>query len=95
MSALFLAVGRITDQDKLNQYLASAGATLAAYECQITAFTTEAQIVEGEPPGTRVVVLTFPDKETAMKWYNSDDYQAIVNLRLESTEGFALLCDAT
>jgi uncharacterized protein (DUF1330 family) len=93
MSALFIAISKVTDRDKLNQYLAGAPASLAGRPIEVLAFTEAATNVEGEAPGGRVVVLRFPDEAAAMDWYNSPEYQAVVQFRLSGTEGFAVLCD--
>lgn len=93
MSALFIAISKITDRDKLNQYLAGAPASLAGRSVEVLAFTEGADTIEGTPPGSRVVVLKFADKEAAMEWYRSPEYQAVVQLRLDGTEGFSVLCD--
>ncbi len=93
MSALFIAISRITDRDKLNQYLAGAPASLAGRSVEVLAFTEEGETIEGQAPGGRVVVMKFPDKEAAMDWYNSPEYQSVVQLRLSGTDGFAVLCD--
>ena len=93
MSALFIAVSTITDQDKINQYLAGAPASLAGRPVEVLAFTNESETIEGVAPGSRVVILRFPDKEAAMEWYNSPEYQSVVQLRLDGTEGFAVLSD--
>jgi uncharacterized protein (DUF1330 family) len=93
MSALFIAISKITDRDKLNEYLAGAPASMAGRTIEVLAFTEAGENVEGEAPGGRVVVLRFPDKEAAMEWYNSPEYQAVVQLRLDGTEGFAIVCD--
>ena len=93
MSALFIAISKVTDRDKLNQYLAGAPASLAGRPIELLAFTEDGQDIEGAAPGGRVVVLRFPDKEAAMEWYNSPEYQAVVLLRISGSEGFALICD--
>jgi uncharacterized protein (DUF1330 family) len=93
MSALFIAISKVTDRDKLNQYLAGAPASLAGRQVEVLAFTEAGETVEGEAPGGRVVLLRFPDKQAAMDWYNSPEYQSVVQLRLDGTEGFAVLCD--
>jgi len=33
----------------------------------------------------RIVVIKFPDKESAMNWYNSEEYKAIKKIRLENS----------
>jgi uncharacterized protein (DUF1330 family) len=93
MSALFIAISTITDREKVNQYLAGAPASLAGREIEVLAFTESGEDVEGAAPGSRVVVLKFPDKQAAMDWYHSPEYQSVLQLRLDGTEGFAILCD--
>lgn len=93
MSALFIAVSKITDRDKVNEYLAGAPASLAGREIELVAFTESGEDVEGTSPGSRVVIIKFPDKAAAMDWYNSPEYQSVVQLRLAGTEGFSLICD--
>ena len=93
MSALFIAISKITDRDKLNEYLAGAPASMAGHQIEVLAFDENAKTVEGTAPGSRIVVLRFPDRAAAMAWYDSPAYQAVVQLRLDGTEGFATLCD--
>jgi uncharacterized protein (DUF1330 family) len=93
MSALFIAISKITDRDQLNQYLAGAPASMAGRSVEVLAFTETAETIEGEAPGGRVVVLRFPDQAAAKEWYDSPEYQAVVQLRLAGTEGFSVLCD--
>ncbi len=93
MSALFIAISKVTDPAKLNEYIAKAGGTMGGRQIEVLAFSTEAKTVEGTAPGPRIVVLRFADQAAAMEWYNSPEYQEVVQLRLDSTEGFALLCD--
>ena len=53
------------------------------------------EIFEGDSDDTRTVVLKFKDRAEAKRWYNSPEYQAIVNLRLDSVEGAkGVLCDS-
>ena len=44
------------------------------------------QILEGNPGGT-TIVLQFPSMDAAMAWYNDPEYQAIIPMRHEATEG--------
>ncbi len=38
--------------------------------------------------GHTLVILEFESEEAAMQWYNSPEYQAIVNLRIDASEGW-------
>ena len=40
-----------------------------------------------------MVILKFKSREEAKKWYDSPEYQAIIDLRLNSVDGRAVLCD--
>lgn len=46
----------------------------------------------GHPPGSQwnpvlPVLVQFPDAESAAKWYDSDEYRALAELRLEAAPG--------
>ena len=57
---------------------ASGGKLLAA---------TNADVREGRLPFPRTIIVEFPDMEAAKAWYESEEYQAILPLRTESTTG--------
>jgi uncharacterized protein (DUF1330 family) len=42
--------------------------------------------LEGSLPYNRVAVLEFPDKTTALAWYNSEDYQSIIDGRKNNAD---------
>ncbi len=48
---------------------------------------------EAETDFVRTVVIKFASREDAKRWYNSPEYQAALPLRLEATEGTAVLVD--
>jgi uncharacterized protein (DUF1330 family) len=48
--------------------------------------------VEGAAP-KRVVVIEFPDKATAKRFYNSPEYQEILKIRLSASSGRLFLVD--
>ena len=50
-------------------------------------------MLEGENRPGRVVVLEFPSREQAKRFYDSPEYQAILPLRLAAAEGSLLLVD--
>lgn len=93
VSAYFVVNCRITDPDLLAEYRAVVGASFAGHDVEVLAASSDAAVVEGDPIGTRVVLLRFPSRDAAMAWYHSDAYQQVVGLRLAATEGSALLVD--
>lgn len=52
----------------------------------------QGEVIEGNP-GDRLVVLEFGTREQYETWYNSPEYQAILPLRVDNTEGFAILIE--
>jgi len=92
MSVLFIVVSKVTDQDKLDQYMAAVGPSIAGRQLEILSADTHSKVIEGTAPGTRTVVLKFPDEQAFRDWYDSPEYQAVVHLRLAGTEGFGVLC---
>jgi uncharacterized protein (DUF1330 family) len=78
----------------LDEYVAAATTTLAGLEMTLHVATNDAETIEGTSAGERVVVIEFPDRAAFRSWYDSPEYQAIIGMRLGSTQGFAVLADS-
>ena len=92
MSAYFIASYRITDPAGYEPYVPAVIPTLQAHGCEVLAADYTSQAIEGEPNAV-TVILKFASKEAALAWYNSPEYQAIIHLRTDNTEGTAVLVD--
>ena len=57
------------------------------FNANVLAYTEEPEVIEGEVPNNRFVLIEFADVETAKAWYNSDDYAAVRGLRIEGAPG--------
>ncbi len=95
MAAYLIFTHKVTDADTLNNnYLPKAVETLGPYAPEILVVDENVDVIEGDSGHTRCVVLKFKDRDEAKRWYNSPEYQAVVNLRLDSISGaHAILCD--
>ena len=51
----------------------------------------ELAVLEGDWNPSRLVMLEFPDLETAKRWYDSPEYQEIPRDRKAGAEGIVLL----
>jgi uncharacterized protein (DUF1330 family) len=91
MSTYLIVNATITDRELLDAYRAAVGPTLAGHDAVVRVATNEAQTIEGEPAGPRVVVMEFPDEDAFHAWYDSPAYQDVIGLRLKATNGFAVL----
>jgi uncharacterized protein (DUF1330 family) len=93
MSVYLVVNDSVTNADSLSAYFSVVGETLEGRDIDVLVSTSAAETVEGEPAGPRVVVMRFPDRDAFHEWYHSDEYQAIVGIRRNATDGFAVLAD--
>jgi uncharacterized protein (DUF1330 family) len=91
MAAYLVVNCSITDRALLDEYVGGAGATLGVVPVKVLAMDDESETVEGEPAGSRTVILEFEDKAGFRTWYDSPAYQAIIGKRHAATEGFGVL----
>lgn len=93
MAAYFVVHDRVKDAKKLHEYIGKAHETMAPYKPELLVADENSTVLEGKTDLPRTIVFKFDTREAAMAWYNSPEYQAILPLRLEATEGYALLVD--
>ena len=87
-------IGRI-DVTDLNRYMEYASQTVALAESYGGKFLVKGGTmtqVEGAGP-ERHVVIEFPDRAMAEKWYNSDDCKKILGIALESANRDIVIVD--
>jgi uncharacterized protein (DUF1330 family) len=87
MSVYVVAQSRIDDRERLTEYVGKALPTIQAGGGRVLAFDETPEVVEGEIAHPRTVLLEFPSHEVFRAWYDSEGYQAILPLRLESAPG--------
>ncbi len=88
MSAFcFVNILEITDPDKMEQYRCRVAETVANHGGQYRLIGGQMIVKEGDWKPEFPVIIEFPDMESAEAWYNSPEYQAILDLRLSSTRG--------
>jgi uncharacterized protein (DUF1330 family) len=87
MSVYVVAQSRIDDREKLTEYVGKALPTIQAGGGRVIAFDETPEVVEGAIAHPRTVLLEFPSHEVFRAWYDSEGYQAILPLRLESAPG--------
>jgi uncharacterized protein (DUF1330 family) len=83
----------ITNPEAYAGYAAQVPATIAAFGGKYLVRGGHATPVEGPSLNIRHVVIEFPSREVAQAWYDSDAYQAIVQLRKDNASGALVLVD--
>ena len=81
-----------TINEEVLEYIERIQATLDPYGGRFLVHGAEVQVLEGEWPGT-VVVVEFPDVAAAHAWYASPAYREILPLRTDNIEGSTLIVD--
>jgi uncharacterized protein (DUF1330 family) len=94
MAGYFVANYKITDPAGYKEYLAAVGPILTAHGAERVVVDRDCELLEGSA-GQVTVVLRFATKAAAQAWYNSPEYQAIVHLRTDSTEGTGVIAEAS
>jgi uncharacterized protein (DUF1330 family) len=80
MASYILSVMEKHDLEKYAEYSAQGFVSLDGIEFDIIVGEGIATL-EGTTPGSSVVMMKFPDNETAMRWYRSDAYQKAIPMR--------------
>jgi uncharacterized protein (DUF1330 family) len=80
----------INDRDTFKQYLSRVSDTVNKYEGKFLVRGPIANVIEGEPHKF-LAVVEFPSIQIAETWFNSKEYQDIIDMRLASTEGWLVI----
>jgi uncharacterized protein (DUF1330 family) len=67
-------------------------ATFKPYGGRWLALDAPVEVREGAWPGS-VVLMEFPDRETARAWYDSPEYQKILHLRTDNAVSDLIFVD--
>ncbi|MFE2285624.1 DUF1330 domain-containing protein [Streptomyces sp. NPDC059443] len=89
------AIGHLrpeTMNEDILHYMGVVQSTMDPFEGRFLVHGKQVEVMEGPFPGT-VVVIAFPDIESARAWYASDAYQAILPERTRHIAGEVILVE--
>jgi uncharacterized protein (DUF1330 family) len=81
MPAYVIVETDITDPERYERYKAASPGAVAAGGGRFLVRGGELAVLEGDWSPSRLVVLEFPDLDTAQRWYASETYHAAKQLR--------------
>jgi uncharacterized protein (DUF1330 family) len=84
----------IRDRDEYRKYERAFLPTFLHFGGQVLALQDAPTPHEGVWPYSRTVLLRMPSEEQARAWYESAEYQAIVQLRWNSTDSNVVILPA-
>ena len=81
MSAYVIVEFTVKDPDVYREkYAGAAGKTAKEYGAEVLA-AGNWEILDGDTGLSSGVIVAFPDLETALTWYNSPEYQQLIDVR--------------
>ncbi|MEO8134213.1 MAG: DUF1330 domain-containing protein, partial [Betaproteobacteria bacterium] len=87
MTAYIIADVTVTNPDGYAAYRPLAAASIAAHGGRFIARGGAVESLEGGWSPGRVVIIEFPSMAAARAWYNCQDYQDALKIRLENSTG--------
>ncbi len=93
MPAYVIADVQVTDPAGYEPYRPLAGASIARFGGRFVVRGGKADLLEGAPAPERIVVIEFPDADTARRWYFSDEYQQALKIRQAHSTGRLILVE--
>lgn len=94
--AYFIARLRVTDVERYRrEYGHKVLSQVTAVGGKLLVASPSPAVLEGEWDSTWTAVIQFPDRATALRWYQSQEYSPLKKLRLEelTTGGTVALFD--
>ena len=81
MSAYVIVEFTVKDPDIYREkYGPNAGQTAKEHGGEVLA-NSKWEILHGDPMLSSGAIMRFPDRETAVGWYNSPEYQQLIDVR--------------
>ena len=93
MSTYFIARITIHDPAGYERYLEGFDEVFATFRGEVLAVDGSPVVLEGQWPCTRTVVIRFPERDEALRWYRSPDYQALARHRLAAATADIVLVE--
>jgi uncharacterized protein (DUF1330 family) len=93
MPAYILAEIHVTDAAAYEPYRPLAAASIARFGGSFLVRGGKADLLEGTPAPERIVVIEFPNADSARRWYFSEEYQRALKIRQASSTGRLILVE--
>jgi uncharacterized protein (DUF1330 family) len=93
MPAYVVADVQVTDPAGYEPYRPLAGASIARFGGRFIVRGGKADLLEGAAEPGRIVVIEFPNAETARRWYYSDEYQKALKIRQANSTARVILVE--
>ena len=89
MAAYIIGNYELTNPADYKSYVPAVLPTLEAHGAEILVADYESEALEGKSASV-TVIIKFESKEVLNAWYNSPEYQEIIHLRTDNSEGIII-----
>ena len=86
MSCYFIAQVQIYDMDEYQKYLENAHAVFSKYNGRYLAVDSDPEVLEGNWSYSRIIIIEFDNENELKRWYESPEYQSILQYRLRAAK---------
>jgi uncharacterized protein (DUF1330 family) len=94
MSTYVVGDIHITDPAAYQAHVPRALATIARFGGRVIAGGgSRVDLLEGDPMPERIFIIEFPSAAAARRWYQSDDHQEALQVRLSASQGRVFLIE--
>ena len=93
MSGYLIAQINIINEEPYKEYIKQTSLIVKKYEGEFIVRGGNFKNVFGKWEYARTVVIKFPSYETALNWYNSDEYKPVRKIREENSEGNIIIIE--
>lgn len=93
MSCYFVAQIRVHDQEEYQKYLDGFSEVFGQFKGRVVASDQRPEILEGDWPHTKTVLIRFPDRTEARRWYDSPGYRELMRHRHRAAEADIVLME--
>jgi uncharacterized protein (DUF1330 family) len=90
MSVYIIAQLRFKNRERYNSYQARFAAVFAKFKGKLVAADEHANVLEGDNPPDKIVVLEFPDETAAEEFHSSSEYREIAIDRQAGADALVL-----
>lgn len=87
MRVYAIALLTINDRAEYANYEAGFMDIFSKYQGRLLSVDESPEVLEGDWPHTRTVLIEFPSAEALDDWYRSDEYQALAQHRFNASSG--------
>lgn len=93
MSVYFMGSIRMKHEQEYQRYLNQADDIFARYNGTYLAVDKQAEVLEGSWDYSRAVLIRFESRADFNAWYQSEDYQKILQFRLSAADCDSILIE--